>query len=80
MTQVIVDEMLRSKLYNLSRPLELCDESGQILARVFPMLDLSQYEPLEPQISREEMQRRKQSDKWYTTDEVLAHLKRLEES
>jgi hypothetical protein len=77
MTQVLVTETLRSMLHNLSQPLELCNESGQILACVYPMLDLSQYEPLEPQISREEMQRRKQSDKWYTTAEVLAYLEKL---
>jgi hypothetical protein len=78
MTQVLVTETLRTMLYNLSQPLELRDESGQILARVFPMLDLSQYEPLEPQISREEMQRRKQSKgKRYTTAEVLAYLEKL---
>jgi hypothetical protein len=78
MTQVLVTETLRSMLHNLSQPLELCDESGQILACVFPMLDLSQYEPLEPQISREEMQRRKQSKgKRYTTAEVLAYLEKL---
>lgn len=80
MTRIIVDEELRSKLHNLEQPLELCDESGRVLGRVVPNLDLSQYEPLEPQISREELQRRKNSDKWYTTAEVLAHLKSLEKS
>jgi hypothetical protein len=80
MTQVIVDETLRNKLHNLTQPLELCDESGRVLGRVYPTLDLSQYGPLEPQISKEELQRRKKSDKWYTTAEVLDYLKRLENS
>jgi hypothetical protein len=48
-------------LYDLSQPLEICDESGRVLARVLPTIDRSQYEELEPQISREELQRRKQN-------------------
>jgi hypothetical protein len=78
MTKIIVDETLRSKLQGLAEPLELCDESGQVLARVFPIMDLSQYEPWEPPISEEELQQREQSTEWYTTDEVLAYLKSLE--
>jgi hypothetical protein len=78
MTRVLVTEALRSMLHNLSRPLELCDESGQIVGRVFPTVDLSQYEPLEPQINQEEIRRRKQSkEKSYTTAEVLAYLEKL---
>jgi hypothetical protein len=78
MTRVIVNETLRSMLHNLSQPLELCDESGQVLGRVFPTLDLSEYEPLEPQISHEEFLRRMQAnEKTYTTAEVLAYLEKL---
>ncbi len=77
MTRVIVNEMLRSMLHNLSQPLELCDESGRVLGRVFPSLDPSQYN-LEPQISQEEIRRRKHAkEKSYTTAEVLAYLEKL---
>ncbi len=78
MTKIVVDEALRNKLLNLTQPLELCDESGRVLASVFPKLDLSQYEPSEPQISEEELERRMNSTEWYTTEQVLAHLKNLE--
>jgi len=78
MTRVIVDETLLSKLHNLAQPLELCDQSGRVLGRVFPTPDLSEYEPWEPPISEEELRRREQSNKWYTTEQVLAHLKSLE--
>ena len=78
MIRIVVDDALRSKLRNFSEPLELCDESGRSLARVVPLEDLSQYEPWEPSISEEELRRREQSDKWYSTEEVLAHLKSLE--
>jgi hypothetical protein len=78
MTRVIVDEQLRSKLQNLSEPLELCDEKGYLVARVLPAYDPRLYEGLEPTISAEELQRRKQSkEKTYTTAEVLAYLESL---
>ena len=67
MTRVIVDETLRSKLHNLSEVLELCDESGRVVARVTPV---------EPQLSEEELQRREQEPD-YSTAEVLAHLEKL---
>jgi hypothetical protein len=78
MTRVLLDATLRSKLHNLSHPLELCDDSGRVVGRVFPTLDLSQYEPLEPQVSEEELDRREQAnERRYTTVEVLAHLEKL---
>jgi hypothetical protein len=77
MTQITLDGTLRSKLHNLTEPLELCDESGRLLARVIPVLDESQYERVEPQISAEELQRRKQSTESYSTAEVLAYLDQL---
>jgi len=78
MTKVILDADLRSKLLNLNQPLELCDESGRVLARLLPTVDASLYEELEPQVSREELQRRKQNKgQTYTTAEVLAYLEQL---
>jgi hypothetical protein len=78
MTRVIVDEALRSRLFNLSEPLELCDESGKVLAHMLPVAELSAYEPWEPPMSEEELRRREQSQKWYTGEQVLARLKDLE--
>jgi hypothetical protein len=77
MTRIIVDDALRGKLHNLAERLELCDESGRVLGQVFPALDLSHYEPWEPQISEEELQRREQETESYTTAEVLAYLESL---
>lgn len=79
MTRIVLDPTLREKLHNLVQPLELCDETGRVLARLLPVYDRAEYGPLEPQISEEELRRREQSDKWYTTEQVLAHLKNLEE-
>jgi hypothetical protein len=78
MTRVIVDEALRGKLLNLLQPLELCDVTGKVLARVTPVADAPAYEPSEPQVSEEELRRREQSNKWYTSEQVFAHLKSLE--
>ena len=78
MIQVTLDAVLRSKLPNLSEPLELCDEAGKVVARITPVLDPSEWEPCEPPFTEEELRKSEQSDKWHTTAEVLAHLKNLE--
>ena len=77
MTKVVVDSILRDKLRNLAEPLELCDPSGRVLGRLFPTLDLSAYQPWEPPISEEELRRREESERRYTTAEVIAHLESL---
>lgn len=102
MTRIIVDDMLRSKLHNLLKPLELvdesgrvlgsfvpvplelCDESGRVLGRFVPkddmsdVVDMSDWEPVTPDVSEEELDRREQSTEWYTTEQVLDHLRNLE--
>ena len=80
MTRIIVDDALLGKLQNLTQPLELCDPTGRLLARVIPALDMEDYEPCEPEIADEELARRERSDEWYTTEQVLDHLKSLENS
>jgi hypothetical protein len=78
MTTIIVDAGLLAKLHNLKEPLQLCTESGKVLARVSPVLDPEEYGPLEPQISLEEANRRIASnERRYTTAEVLAILEKL---
>jgi hypothetical protein len=77
MTRLIVDATLPDKLASLLQPTELCDAQGRVLGRFYPQLEPSEYN-LEPQITKEELQRRKQSgEKTYTTAEVLAYLEKL---
>jgi hypothetical protein len=77
MTRIILDATLRSKLPDLSQPLELCDESGKVVARVTPVFDPSEYEPVKPpELSAEELERRRQ-EPGLTTREMLAYLERL---
>ena len=78
MTRIILDSALLEKLHNLKQPLELCNEAGQVLGRVFPAPDLSEYEPWEPTFSEEELLHQEQAnEKRYTTAEVLAYLEKL---
>ena len=78
MIRCVVDEFLKRKLHGLTEPLELCDESGRVLARVTPALDLSEYEAISPSVSDEELDRRsKSSERRFTTGEVLDHLEKL---
>jgi hypothetical protein len=75
MTQIILDANLSSRLHSLSQAVELCDPLGQVLGRFVPLIDLSEWEPLSPDVSEEELDRRaKSNEKRYTTAEVLAHL------
>ena len=79
MTRIICDATaFRRKLHDFAQPLELCDESGHILARVVPVLAAELRASSEPQISGEELDRRIASrGKTYTTAEVMAYLEGL---
>ena len=78
MNKVLVDSELKRKLLDLAEPLELCDETGRVLARVTPKMDLSEIEFLTPDVSDEKLDRRARSnERRYTTAELLAHLEKL---
>jgi hypothetical protein len=73
-----VNDTLRNLLHDLSQPLELCDESGRVVGRVFPTVDLSDYVPWEPEFNEDNLRRQEQAgEKRYTTAEVLARLEKL---
>jgi hypothetical protein len=60
MTKLVADESLRSKLMGLSEEIEICDEQGRTVGHFLPReayLRLM-YEPTEPQITKEEIERR----------------------
>jgi hypothetical protein len=78
MTQIILDTSVASKLNALNQPVELCDPSGQVLGRFIPLINLSEWDPISPDITEEELERRaKSNEKRYTTAEVLSHLEKL---
>lgn len=79
MTRILYDNVLKAKLPDLSGPIELCDEDGNILARVEPVREPDEERfSREPRISREELLwRQANPGKLYTTAEVLAYLESL---
>ena len=77
MTQIIVDAALREKLQNLAQPLELLDESGELLGRFTPALKLPDELTREPQLSDQEWEKTRQEPAPYSTADVLAHLEKL---
>ena len=75
MTRIVIDPVMFSKLNGLAEPLELCDTAGKVLARVLPNEDANDYEPREPQVSVEELNRRSElRAKGFSTQEVLRRL------
>ena len=77
MTRIVVDDTLRSKLHNLSERLELIDNSGRVLGRFVPVVDMSEWEPVSPDVSEEELDRREEETESFTTAEMLAYLENL---
>ncbi len=78
MSQIILDAAVCGKLNNLTCAVEICDPSGRVLGRFVPLLDMSEWEPLSPDISDDELERRaKSNEDRYTTAQVLAHLEKL---
>ena len=70
MTAIIVNDRLRRELLDLSQPLRLTDDAGNVVAYVTPT------PPIVPTLSAEELQRR-EAEEEYSTAEVLAHLEAL---
>lgn len=78
MIRVTLDHILKSRLPDLSQTIELCDEAGIPVARVMPVIDLSDCDLLTPDISDEEYARRLNSDEpRYSTSEVIRKLESL---
>ena len=78
MTRITLDTNTSTQLHTLQGPAELCDPFGRVLGRFVPGVDLSEWEPVSPQASEEELDRRCQPGrKRYTTAEVMAYLENL---
>jgi hypothetical protein len=80
MTRIKIDAELKKKLLYFQSPIELCNEAGQVIARVIPSTpfnDPDNWEELTPPISDEELERRINSDEpTLTTQELLDQLRR----
>jgi hypothetical protein len=78
MTQIKLDSDLATRLHDMAKVVELCDPSGRVLGRFVPIVDLSEWEPISPEVSEDELDRRARSGgKRRSTTEVLAYLEQL---
>lgn len=78
MSELILPETVAAQLQSFSHPVHLCDPSGKRLGRFVPQMDLSEYEIVGPDPTEEELCAIEQSTEWYSTDEVLGHLEKLQ--
>ena len=80
MTRVTVDADLRKILLDFSKPLELCDESGSILGKLIPAKpDIADDDwiDLTPDLTDEELEKEIDSGEGYSTQELIAEIKRM---
>jgi hypothetical protein len=80
MTRVTVDAEMRKKLMDCSQLLELCDEKGDVLAKLLPSprrTDCENWELLGPEPSDEEIEREIDAGEFCTTQELMDEIKKL---
>jgi hypothetical protein len=82
MARIVLDANQVQQLYSSAGRVELCDASGKVLAEALPvprpLAELADWEPVTPDVSDQEIERRLNSKaKNLTTAEVLAHLRKL---
>lgn len=74
MTRITVDRETLSRLGPLDRPVEFCDETGHTLGFFKPLAEREADHDLQPQISRDEIERRKQEKGGRPLSEILRDL------
>jgi hypothetical protein len=80
MTRVTIDEEIRKVLLNFTKPLELCDETGSILGKLIPNrphTDADDWIDLTPDLTDEELEREIDSGEGYSTQELIAEIKKM---
>ena len=77
MERLIVDSTTLAKLGHLREQYEICDDSGRLLGRFFPVSERTHYDEIDLEITEEELDRRSKETEVYSTPEVLRHLEQL---
>jgi hypothetical protein len=79
MTRVIADQGIKVKFKDFSEVLEVCDESGKLVGyfQPVPVHDREVYDWAKAEFAKEDLTEARQSTVWYTTEEVLEHLRSL---
>ena len=77
MTHIVLDAPISANLVKLNSVVEVRDPGGNIIGQFIPVNCLFDPRKEGPPLTEEEIQRRLNSAKWYTTAEVLAYLEKL---
>ena len=78
MSELVVPEAMAVQLQGLAYPVNLIDASGKKLGCFVPAFDPSEYEILGPDPTEDELRETERSTEWYSTEEVLQHLEKLQ--
>ena len=77
MSHIVLDAQTLKKLDPLKGSLEVRDEAGKVVGWFTPLVDPSQYQGLPgPQISPEEIERRRKESGGRTLAEIMADLEK----
>jgi hypothetical protein len=77
-TKIMLDPSTSDKLQGFKDPIQLCDPTGRILGQFVPSSSMSEWEPVTPDVTEEELSRRLNSqEKRYSTAEILKRLESL---
>ena len=74
MTRLTLDNATCAVLGNVTRRVELCDESGRILGFFTPLADSLHYQDIQPQVSDEELDRREREQGGRSLEDILTDL------
>lgn len=81
MVRITTNDDIQKLFGNFSEDFEICDDAGNVLARLqrtTPWSDPDQWEPITPEITQEEIERRLAAPgPTYTTAQVLEKLSKL---
>ncbi len=78
MSHITLDPNLSKQLREFTEAVELREPSGRVLGRFVPLPDMTDWVPVSPDVSEEELDRRERETDSYSTAEVLAHLENLQ--
>jgi hypothetical protein len=79
MTRITVDASVQKLFLNFTKPLELCDESGVVRAKLVPCPaeDPNEWMDLTADISDEQIQREIELGETCSTEELIAEIKKM---
>jgi hypothetical protein len=84
MLRIPIDDELRARFRDFQHDIELYDKDGKVLARFLrstPWSDPEDWEPLTPEISQEEIERRlAEGGPTFTTAQLIDELRKLDVS